>query len=145
MGYPYYIHAIYCRPVEVPVYEMVDMLPSHAHAKPQEDHVPCKPENVDIDWRISKQEQAKDFSRLPHEYLTPTLSKFHQRAGPGKAATTDEENTYQPLIPPRFRALGDDKSEYQVLTPKTHTLPAKFGVSPMGSAPPAIPPKPKAK
>ena len=123
---------------------MMDM-PS-SHPKP-EDHInmPRRPENVGIDLRISMQEQAKDFSCLPHEYLTPTLTKFDQRAGPRQVVATNEENTYQPLIPPRFRALGDDKSEYQALTPKTHTLPAKFGISPMGLVPPAIPPKPKAK
>ena len=133
------------RPVEVPVYEMVDMSSSHPHAnKPENHNMPNKPENVDIDLRILKQEQAKDFSHLPYEYLTSTFTKFDQRAGPGQVVATDKDNTYQPLIPPRFRALGDDKSEYQSLTLKTNTLPAKFNVSPMGSAPPAIPPKPKA-
>ena len=57
---------------------------------------------------------------------------------------TDEENTYQPLIPPRFRALDDDRSEYQSLTQKSSTLPAKFNIPRVGPAPPAIPPKPKA-
>ena len=90
-----------------------------------------------------KQEHAKDFSHPPQEYLTPTITGFDQRAGPGLKiqAATDEENTYQPLIPPRLMALGDDKSEYQSLTQKT--LPTKFSIPP-GSAPPAIPPKPKA-
>ena len=121
---------------------MVDMPSSHPRAKPENHNMPNKPENVDIDLRILKQEQAKDFSHLPHEYFTSTFTKFDQRADPGQVVAADEDNTYQPLIPPRFRALGDDKSEYQSLTLKT--LPAKFSVSPIGPAPPAIPPKPKA-
>jgi hypothetical protein len=106
--------------------------------------------NINAEQLTMRQEQAKGIPHLPHEYLTPTLTKFDQlqRTGPGPAVTTDEENTYQPLIPPRFRALGGtcEKSEYQSLTPKTKTLPAKFSVSPIGigPAPPAIPPKPKA-
>ena len=120
---------------------------------PSQDHSGCKPEDflhrhspgdVNIRQLIMRQEQAKDFSHLPHEYLTPTFTKFDQKAGPGQVVATDEDNTYQPLIPPRFRGLGDDKSEYQSLTLKTTTLPAKFNISPIGSAPPAIPPKPKA-
>ena len=119
----------------------------------QRDDSGCKPEgllhkhgNVSAEQLTMKQEQAKGIPYLPHEYLTPTLTTFNQRARPGPAVTTDEENTYQPLIPPHFRALGGEKSEYQSLTPKTKTLPAKFGVSPIGigPAPPAIPPKPKA-
>ena len=102
-------------------------------------------EDVNVEELIFKQCQGKDLSQLSHEYSAPTITKFDQRAGAGLEGTGhDKENTYQPLIPPRFMALGDDKSEYQSLTLKTKTLPAKFNVSPMGPAPPAIPPKPKA-
>ena len=123
---------------------MVD-IPSQddSGCKPGEDHL-HKNKDISIEQLIMKQEQAKDLCHLPHEYLTPTFTKFDQRPGPGQVSNTDEENTYQPLIPPRFRAMGDEKSEYQSLTLKTHMLPAKFNVSPMGPAPPAIPPKPKA-
>ena len=126
---------------------MVDIPRNHygdSSTKPPAENHPHKPGDIDIEQLILKQEQAKDFSHLPHEYLTPTFTKFNQRASPGQAVATDEDNTYQPLIPPRFRALGDDKSEYQSLTLKTNTLPAKFNISPIGSAPPPIPPKPKA-
>ena len=113
----------------------------------------CKPEdllhkhgNVSVEQLTMKQEQAKGITYLPHEYLTPTLTTFDQRARPGPAVATDEENTYQPLIPPRFRAVSDEKSEYQSLKPKIKTHSTKFGMSPIGigPAPPAIPPKPKA-
>ena len=128
---------------------MVDMPRSHrgdSSAKPS-DH-PHKLGDINIEQLILKQEQAKDFSHLPHEYFMPPITTFNQNAmnaGRGRAVT-DEENTYQPLIPPRFRALGNDKSEYQSLTQKSSTLHAKFNVSPVatGPAPPAIPPKPKA-
>ena len=100
-------------------------------------------EDVNVEQLTLKQYRGKDLSHIPHEYLAPTITKFDQRAGPVLEGH-DKENTYQPLIPPRFMALGDDKSEYQSLTLKTKTLPAKFNVSPMGPAPPAIPPKPKA-
>ena len=102
-----------------------------------------EPGDVDVERLIFMQDRAKDFSHLPHEYLTSTVTGFDQRAGPGLKiqAATDKENTYQPLIPPRLTALGDDKSEYQSLTQKI--LPTKFSVPP-GPAPPAIPPKPKA-
>ena len=115
----------------------------------QRDDSGCKPEcllhkhgNIGDEQLTMKQEQAY----LPHEYLKPTLTTFDKRARPGPSVATDEENTYQPLIPPRFRAVGDEKSEYQSLKPKIKTLPAKFGMSPIGigPAPPAIPPKPKA-
>ena len=105
------------------------------------DSLPHEQGDANTKQVILKQEQAKGF---PHEYLTPTISKFNHRAGQGQAVAADEENTYQPLIPSRVAALGDEKSEYQSLTLKTNTLPAKFNVTPMGPSPPAIPPKPKA-
>ena len=105
-----------------------------------ENHHPHKPRDVNVERLILRQEQAKDFSHLPHEYLSSSTARFDQRAGQNQAVA-DEENTYQPLIPPRLTALGDDKSEYQSLTQKT--LPTKFNVPP-GPAPPAIPPKSKA-
>ena len=122
---------------------MVDVLPGSHSNDSSSNPENCCPEQKDdnTEQLILKQEQAKSFS---HEYLTPTITKLNPRAGQGLPLAADEENTYQPLIPPRFAAVGDDKSEYQSLTLKTHTLPAKFSVSPMGPAPPAIPPKPKA-
>ena len=98
---------------------------------------------VNVERLILMQERAKDSSHLPHEYLTSTVTGFDQRAGQDlkNQVVADEENTYQPLIPPRLTALGDDKSEYQSLTQKI--LSTKFNVPP-GPAPPAIPPKPKA-
>ena len=121
---------------------MVDMPPQGDYRSKPESH-PHEHGNVNVERLILKQEQAKDFSHPPQEYLTPTITGFDQRAGPGLKiqAATDEENTYQPLIPPRLTALGDDKSEYQSLTQKT--LPTKLSIPP-GPAPPAIPPKPKA-
>ena len=120
---------------------MVDVLPGQddSSSKP-ENHLPEQEDDY-IEQLILKQEQAKGFS---HEYLTPTITKLSPRAGQGRPLAADEENTYQPLIPPRFAAVGDEKSEYQSLTLKIHTLPAKFSVSPVGPVPPAIPPKPKA-
>ena len=145
IGYTYC--ACYCRPVEVPVYELVDMTwrRSHDDSSTKPENHPHKLGDTDIEQLNLKQEQAKDFSHLPHEYFMSPIITFDQSAGRGRAVT-GEENTYQPLIPPRFRALGDDKSEYQSLTQKSSTLSAKFNVSPvaMGPAPPAIPPKPKA-
>ena len=124
-----------CRPAQVPVYDLVDMPPrgDSGHRKP-ENH-PCEPGNVNIERLILKQEQAKD---LPHEYSTPITTKFDQRACQDlkNQVVANEKCAYQPLIPPRLMALGDDKSEYQSLTQKT--LPAKFSV------PPARPPKSKA-
>ena len=128
------------RPAQVPVYEMVD-LPAQGDSSSKADSLLHEQGDANTEQFILKQEQAKSF---PHEYLTPTISKFNQRAGQGQAVAADEENTYQPLIPPRVAALGDEKSEYQLLTLKTNTLPTKFSVSPVGPAPPAIPPKPKA-
>ena len=125
------MHAI-SRPAQVPIYEMVDL--------PLRDNASRKAEDVNVEQLILKQEQAKDFSHLPHEYLTPTITGFAGRDLKNQAVA-DEKNTYQPLIPPRLMAFGDDKSEYQSLTQKT--LPTKFSVPP-GPAPPAIPPKPKA-
>ena len=121
---------------------MVDVPPG-SHNDSSSNPENCCPEQKDdnTEHLFLKQEQAKSF---PHEYLTSTITKLSPRAGQGRPLAADEENTYQPLIPPRFAAVGDDKSEYQSLTLKTHTLPAKFNVSPMGPAPPAIPPKPKA-
>ena len=116
---------------QVPVYEMVDLPTSGNYSRHEQGHT--KTEQL-----ILKQEKAKDF---PREYLTPTINK---RAGQGQPLTADKENTYQPLIPPRFAALGDDKSEYQSLTLNTNTAPPKFSAAPMGTALPAIPPKPKA-
>ena len=140
--------ACYCRPIEVPVYEMVD-LPwrrSHDDSSTKPENHPHKLGEIEIEQLILKQEQAKDFSHLPHEYFMPPFDQNATNAGRGRAVT-DGENTYQHLIPPRFRALDNDKSKYQSLTQKTSTLSAKFNVSPvaMGAAPPsAIPPKPKA-
>ena len=114
-------------PGHIPVYEMVD-LPTSGNSSSHEQG------DTNTDQLILKQEQAKGF---PHEYLTPTISK---RAGQGQSLAT---NTYQPLIPPQFAALGDDRSEYQSLTQKTSTAPPKFGVAPMKTAPPVVPPKPK--
>ena len=132
-------------PAQAPVYEMVDV-----HLQGDSEDSTRKPENlthehkdINVEQLVLKQYRGKDLSHISHEYLAPTITKFDQRAGPGLEGH-DKENTYQPLIPPRFMALGDDKSEYQSLTLKTKTLPAKFNVSPMGPAPPAIPPKPKA-
>ena len=119
---------------------MVD-LPTQGDSSSKADSLLHEQGDANTEQFMLKQEQAKSF---PHEYLTPTISKFNQRAGQGQAVAANEENTYQPLIPPRVAALGDEKSEYQSLTLKTNTLPAKFNVSPMGPAPPAIPPKPKA-
>ena len=119
---------------------MVD-LPTQGDSSSKADNPLHEQGDANTQQFILKQEQAKSF---PHEYLTPTVSKFNQRAGQGQAVATDEENTYQPLIPLRVAALGDEGSKYQSLTLKTNTLPAKFNVSPMGPAPPAIPPKPKA-
>ena len=118
---------------------MVDMPPRGDYRSKPESH----PEDVNVERLILMQEQTKDFSHLPHKYLTQTITGFDQRSVPGlkNQAVADEENTYQPLIPPRLTALGDDKSEYQSLTQKT--LPTKFSVPP-GPAPPAIPPKSKA-
>ena len=101
-------------------------------------------EDINVEELIFKQDQAKDFSYMPHEYLTSTFTKFDHKAGSCQTVATKEENAYQPLIPPRFRALGDDMSEYKSLTRKTSTLPIKFNIPPVGPAPPAIPPKPKA-
>ena len=118
-------------PDQVPVYETVDL--------PTSGNFSChKQGHTNTEQLILKQEQAKGF---PHEYLTPTINK---RGGQGQPLAADKENTYQPLIPLRFAALGDDKSEYQSLTLKTNTAPPKFSVASMGAAPPAIPPKPKA-
>ena len=117
-------------PGQVPVYEMVD-LPTSGNCSYHEQG------NTNTEQLILKQEQAKGLS---HEYLTPTINK---RAGQEQPLTTDKENTYQPLIPPRLAALGDEKSEYQSLILKSSTAPPKFGFAPMGTAPPAIPPKPK--
>ena len=119
---------------------MVDVPPQDDSSSKPENH-PHEYRDASIGHLILKQEQAKCF---PHEYLMPTITKFNQSAGPGQAVATDEENTYQPLIPPRFRALDDDRSEYQSLTQKSSTLPAKFNIPRVGPAPPAIPPKPKA-
>ena len=121
---------------------MVDMPPQGDYRSKPESH-PHEHGNVNVERLILKQEQAKDFSNLPQEHLTPTITGFEQRADPDlkNQAVADEENIYQPLIPPRLTALGDDKSEYQSLTQKT--LPTKFSV-PQGPAPPAIPQKPKA-
>ena len=114
-------------PGQVPVYEMVDFPTSGNSSSHGQGH-------TNTEQLILKPEEAKGF---PHEYLTPA------RAGQGQPPPADKENTYQPLIPSRFAALGDEKSEYQSLTLKTNTAPPKFGVAPMGTAPPAIPPKPK--
>jgi hypothetical protein len=119
-------------PGQVPVYEVVDF-PTSGNST---SHKQARETNTE--QLMLKQEQVKS---IPHEYLTPELNK---RAGQGQPLATDKENTYQPLIPPRFAALGDDKSGYQSLTLKTSTAPPKFNVAPMGPAPPAIPPKPKA-
>ena len=123
---------------------MVDMHPqSDCSSKPE--NLSQEHGDINVEELIFKQDQAKDFPHQPHEYLTPTFTKFNQNAGPGQAVATNEENTYQPLIPPQFRALGDDNmSEYQSLTQKSSTLSAKFNIPPVGPAPPAIPPKPKA-
>ena len=124
---------------------MVDVPPDQDDSisiKPENHRCHPEQENDNIKQLILKQEQAKGF---PHECLTPTITKLNQRAGQGRSLAADKENTYQPLIPPPPpRAMGDEKSQYQSLTPKTRTLPAKFDVSFMGPAPPAIPPKPKA-
>ena len=117
-------------PGQVPVYEMVDMPTSDNCSYHGQGH-------TNTEQLILKQEQAKGLS---HEYLTPTINK---RAGQGQPLTADKENTYQPLIPPRLAALGDENSEYQSLILKSSTAPPKFGVAPMGTALPAIPPKPK--
>ena len=104
------------------------------------DNLPHEREDVNSGQLVLKQYHGKEFCHTPHEYLAPTITKFNQGAGPDH----NEENTYQPLIPPRFVALGDEKSEYQSLTLKSDTLTAKFSVSPIEPAPPVIPPKPKA-
>ena len=114
---------------------MVDVLPG-SHNDSSSNPENCCPEHLSL-----KQEQAKSF---PYECPTSTITKLSPRAGQGQPLAADEENTYQPLIPPRFAAVGDDKSEYQSLTLKTHMLPAKFSVSPTRPVPPAIPTKPKA-
>ena len=131
-------------PAQVPKYEMVDAPPQgDIDSSSKLENLTHEHEDINVEQLVLKQYRGKDLSHIPHEYLAPTITKFDQRAGPGLEGH-DKENTYQPLIPPRFMALGDDKSEYQSLTLKTKTLPAKFNVSPMGPAPPAIPPKPKA-
>ena len=119
---------------------MVDVTPQgDIDSSHTPENLPHEHGDINVEQLILKQYQGKDFSHIPHEYLAPTVTKFDQRAGPSM-----KESTYQPLIPPRVAALGDEKSEYQSLTLKTNTLPAKFNVSPMGPSPPAIPPKPKA-
>ena len=138
------IHIFCCRPAQVPIYEIVDMPPQGNSSRKAETH-PHEHGDVNVERLILMQERAKDSSHLPQEYLTPTITGFDQRAGQDLKTqavhVADEENTYQPLIPPRLTALGDNKSEYQSLTQKT--LPTKFSIPP-GPAPPAIPPKPKA-
>ena len=131
------------RPAQVPVYEMADVPPGQDESSIKPENHRCHPEQEDdnIEQFILKQEQAKGF---PHEYPTPTITKLNQKAGQDQFPVADEENTYQPLIPPPPGAMGDEKSQYQSLTLKTCTLPAKFDTSPMESAPPAIPPRPKA-
>jgi hypothetical protein len=122
---------------QVPVYEVVD-LPTSGNSSSH------KQGETKTEQFMLKQEQAKS---IPHdsEYLTPTNDKLNQRAADqGQPLVADKENTYQPLIPARFSALGDDKNEYQSLTLKTSTVPPKFNVAPVGPAPPTIPPKPKA-
>ena len=116
-------------PGRISVYEMVDLPTSDNCSRHEQGH--ANTEQLSL-----KQGEAKGF---PQEYLTPTINK---RAGQGQPLTADKENTYQPLIPPRLAALGDEK-KYQSLTLKSSTAPPKFGVAPMGTAPPAIPPKPK--
>ena len=112
---------------QVPVYEMVDLPTSDNCSRHEQGHTNTK-------QLILKQEEAKGF---PHEYLTPA------RARQGQPQPADKKNTYhQPLIPSRFAVLGDENSEYQSLTWKSNTAPPKFGAAPMGTAPPAIPPKP---
>ena len=112
---------------------MVDIPPRGDCSSKPENH----PHEPGVELFHLKQEQAKDFPHLPQEHLTPITTGFDQRAGQDMAVT-NEENTYQPLIPPRLMALGDDKSEYQSLTQKI--LPNV----PLGSTPPTIPRKPKA-
>ena len=116
-----------CHAGQVPVYEMVDFPTSDNCSRHEQGH-------ANTDQLILKQEEAKGF---PHEYLTQA------RAGQGQPPPADKENTYQPLIPPRLAALGDENSEYQALTLKSSTAPPKFSVAPMETAPPAVPPKPK--
>ena len=88
---------------------------------------------------VSKQKQLRALY-TPHEYLTP-VTITNQRVlkcdeQTDLCTTKDEENTYQPLIPPRA-AVNDDTSEYQSLTQLT--LSKDFNL------PPPIPPKPDAK
>ena len=95
--------------------------------------------HTDLQLPASKQKQPRA-SYTPHEYLTP-VTITNQRVlkcdeQTDVCTTKDEENTYQPLIPPRT-AVNDDTSEYQSLTQLT--LFKDFNL------PPPIPPKPDAK
>ena len=117
-----------CRlPAEDPVYELID-IPSRS------DPLENSPHTV---LTASKQKQPRA-SNSPH--LTPVTTTNQQvfkcDQQTDVCTAKDEENTYQPLIPPRATA-NSDPNEYQSLT--QHTLPKKFNL------PPAIPLKPDAK
>lgn len=83
------------------------------------------------------------------EYTTPITSNqrvisFDNKGGVafqsrGVPTAEREDNTYQPLLPPRMATgPGNTEGDYQPLT--RHTLPRVSNVSA-----PALPPKPKAK
>lgn len=141
----------YNRPGEdsVPVYEEVhvphqDHGDSGRYGRKSNTHVhPHHKLDGDINGEQLSQEQAVNVSYFPLKYLTPAITKPEQGPSSGQVMI-NEENTYQPLIPPRSAALGDDKSDYQSLTHKSLTLPAKVRVHPPKPAVPAIPLKPKA-
>ena len=110
---------------------------------------------------------AEDSSSSPYthgptqtaqEYATPFVSSnqqmvsFDSQVGVtnraksstlGAAVNREDNNTYQPLLPPRFVAgMGKHpaEGEYQQLSMTRHTLPRGFNVS---DSAPALPPKPK--
>ena len=118
------------------MYEMVDMSSQNYEKSSQESHRKYSQTLTSHD--TSKQEQTQKYQVLDGQDGTKPGENINVRDGPGDQSharvlvvkSSEEENAYQPLIPPRS-VIGNESREYQLLT-----LPKQLNVAP------SLPPKP---
>ena len=127
--------------VQVPVYEMVNLPSQSDHSGQKERYSDLETPNrtVGSDLTLKEAHEAQEYITPVNQEATDSgrgggnISVSYGNRAEGRTTKPDEENTYQPLIPPR-PTLNDKSKVYQSLT-----LPKAFNI------PPTLPPKPQAK
>ena len=113
------------------MYEMVDISSRKEDKSSQESH--GKYSQTPTSHADSKREQAQEYQvpiKAKSDEIINVRHGLQLQVDAHVVKSSEEENTYQPLIPPRS-IIGNESSEYQSLT-----LPKQLNVAP------SLPPKP---